>query len=218
MPIVNPKLVSFDLDGTLFPNTTSGIELARLLGHLDLVQDLEERYARFEISNAEAAQQDAHAYRGRRVSELEQAILEIPLINGFEETICRLKEHSIHILIVTLAWSFAARILVRRYGLDGYAGAVLGEENDRFTGSVERNFEDFDKPLFVRAYAERFGFSLSQCIAVGDSRSDIPLFKEAGFAVALNATEQARAEADLSLITNDLTQILPHIIADAPRQ
>ena len=96
---------------------------------------------------------------------------------------------------------------------DAAADAI--DSVDAFSSVIKSNFEDFDKPLFVRAYAERFGFSLSQCVAVGDSRSDIPLFKEVGLSVALNATEQARAEADLSLSTNDLTLILPHIIVDA---
>ena len=208
---IDARLVSFDLDGTLFPDTTTCLALGRLLGHLELIRDLEDRYARFEIGNAEVAEQDAGAYRGRSVAKIEQAVLQIPLIGGFHETVRALKARGPHVLVVTVAWSFAARALARAYGLDGFAGAEMGEAGGFLTGTVARHFEASDKVRFVRDYAGRHGFGLSHCVAVGDSRSDIPLFREAGLAIALNATEQARAVADVCVDTRDLTDILPLI-------
>ena len=210
MSPIKLRLVSFDLDGTLFQGTTTCLELGRLLGHFDLIRDLEARYARSEISNAEVAGQDAFAYQGQEISVIEQAVLEIPIIAGFRDTVRALKERDIHILIVTVTWSFAARALVREYGLDGFAGAQMGEDGARFTGLVERHFEADRKPQFVREYARRLGFDLSQCAAVGDSLSDISLFREAGLAIAINAIDQARAAANVSVDTDDLTDILPN--------
>jgi phosphoserine phosphatase len=212
MSPVARKLVSFDLDGTLFPGTTTCLELGRLLGHFDLIRDLETRYARFEISNTDVAEEVAEAYRGQDVAAIEQAVLGIPLIGGFHETIRILKAHDIQVLIVTVTGSFAARALVHEYGLDGYAGATLGEANGRFTGQVERHFEESAKIAYMRAFAARHGYDLQECVAVGDSRSDIPLFRNVGLAIALNATAPARAAADVLLDTDDLTDILPHIV------
>jgi phosphoserine phosphatase len=206
------KLVSFDLDGTLFPGTTTCLELGRLLDHFDLIQDLETRYARFEISNTDVAEQIAEAYRGQDVAAIEQAVLGIPLIGGFHETIRILKTHDIHVLVVTVTGSFAARALVREYGLDGYAGATMGEDDGTFTGRVERHIDASEKPAYVRDYAARHGFDISRCVAVGDSRSDIALFGDVGLAIALNATAPARAAAHVSLDTDDLTDILPYIL------
>ncbi len=213
-PSPNPKLVSFDLDGTLFPGTTTCLELGRLLGHLELIRELEERYARFEISNAEVAERDAGAYRDWEIAEIEKAVLRIPLIGGFRDTIAALKARGLHVLVVTVAWSFAARALVRAHGLDGYAGAVMGEADGHLTGEVAQHFEAEDKVRFVRAYAEAQGFDLRHCAAVGDSRSDIPLFHAVGLAIALNATEQARAAAQVSLDTDNLADVLPLILPD----
>ena len=209
-----PKLVSFDLDGTLFPGTTTCLELGRHLGHFDLIRDLEERYARGEITNTEVAEADAGAYRGRSVGEMERAVLQIPLIGGFQETIRALKRRGLHVLIVTLAWSFAPRSLARAYGLDGFAGTQMGEADGYLTGEVDRHFEAAGTARFVRDYAGRHGFDLSRCVAVGDSRSDVPLFREAGLAIALNATEEARAAADVSLDTGNLADLLPLVLRD----
>ena len=210
-PCPSSKLVSFDLDGTLFPGTTTCLELGRLVGNLDLIRELEDRYTRFEITNAEVAERDAGAYRGWDVAEIERAVLRIPVIGGFGETVRALKARGLHVLVVTVAWSFAARALVRAHGLDGFAGAVMGEADGRLTGEVARHFEAEDKVRFVRAYAETHGFDLRHCVAVGDSRSDIQLFQAAGLAIALNATEQARAAAHMSLDTDDLRDVLPLI-------
>ena len=60
------------------------------------------------------------------------------------------------------------------------------------TGAVKRHFDEWDKLEFVRSHCEANQIELSQCVAVGDSRSDVPLFKAVGFSVALNATAQAR--------------------------
>ena len=53
--------------------------------------------------------------------------------------------------------------------------------------------------------------SIAEVVAVGDSRSDIPLFGKVGLAIALNATQAACEAAHLSLDGQDLTLILPHI-------
>ena len=149
------RLVSFDLDGTLFPGTTTCLELGRSLGHFDLIADLEARFARGEIGNAELAEQDAVAYRGLSVDEIEQAVLQIPLIAGFAQTVRTLKQCGLHVLIVSLTWSFAPRVLARTHGLDGFAGTEMGETDGRLTGCVQRHFEAEDKVRFVRDYAGR---------------------------------------------------------------
>jgi phosphoserine phosphatase len=54
---------------------------------------------------------------------------------------------------------------------------------------------------------------MSQVVAVGDARSDIPLFGAVGFSVALNATPVAQAAASISLRSDRL----PDVLAVIPR-
>lgn len=51
--------------------------------------------------------------------------------------------------------------------------------------------------------------SRHQCAAVGDSRSDVPLFAEAGLSIAFNADRQAREAASVSVDGNDLQTVIP---------
>lgn len=206
------RLVSFDLDGTLFPGTTTCLELGRRLGHVDVISRLEEQYKNFEITNKQVAEGDAFAYAGRSVDEIETAVLLIPTIRGMVETFAALHERGISTLLVTVSWSFAARVLSKKYGMSAYAGAEMAEENGVLAGRVQRHFEAEDKVRFVEAFAQKCGFGLEQCAAIGDSRSDIPLFKRVGFSIALNATEQAQAAATQSLQAGDLRDVLPLLL------
>jgi phosphoserine phosphatase len=76
------------------------------------------------------------------------------------------------------------------------------------TGDVKRHFDEWDKLEFVASYCKANDVDLAECIAVGDSRSDIPLFKAVGFSVAINATSWAREAASVALNTEDLTDVL----------
>ena len=94
----------------------------------------------------------------------------------------------------------------------GFAGAELLEEDGVFAGRVSRHFEAEDKVRFVREFAAEHGFGLDHCAAIGDSRSDIPLFNSVGRSIALNATELAQVAATVSLRTSDLTDVLPLLL------
>jgi phosphoserine phosphatase len=62
-------------------------------------------------------------------------------------------------------------------------------------------------------YAAKRGMSLDECIAIGDSRSDLPLFSAVGLAIALNATPAAAAAAHVAIETDDLRDVLAAIPA-----
>lgn len=85
----------------------------------------------------------------------------------------------------------------------------MGLTAGRLTGQVAQHFDEFDKRDFVRGWCEERATSLDEVVAVGDSRSDLPLFSVVGRSVALNGTPAARAAADESLDTDDLRDVLP---------
>jgi len=52
-----------------------------------------------------------------------------------------------------------------------------------------------------------------RCAAVGDGRSDVPLFADVGLAAAFNAAPSARAAAHVAVDGADLRAVLPPLEA-----
>jgi phosphoserine phosphatase len=88
------------------------------------------------------------------------------------------------------------------------SGTEIEEGPDgRFTGKVARYFDKYDKRDFVVEHCRRRGIDLSSCIAVGDSHSDVPMFGAVGFSIALNATDDAKAVASVSVNSGTVVDI-----------
>jgi phosphoserine phosphatase len=120
-----------------------------------------------------------------------------------------LRERGVVSLLGTVTWTFAAEEFRRRHGFAAVSGTEIDVDAAGVpTGGVRRHFDEWDMLKFVASYCEANGIDLAECIAVGDSRSDVPLFEAVGLSIALNATSQAREAASVVLDTEDLTDIL----------
>lgn len=202
------RLACFDLDGTLVRGTSVSQHLADQLGQGEQMAELERLYAAGEISNAVVAEAQARSYRGIRLAEIVAKLSTIPCIRGIDPVLLSLRERGIESILGTVAWSFAAEEFRRRHGFAAVSGTEAELRDDVPTGVVKRHFDEWDKVAFVRSHCEANGVELSECIAVGDSRSDVPLFQAVGFSIALNATTQAREAATVALDTEELTDVL----------
>lgn len=203
------RLACFDLDGTLVFGTSTCLHLAAQLGHLELLTQLESQYAKGEISNAQVADGDGPYYKGQTVATIAAHLDTIPIIDGVASVVATLIKLGIESLICTVTWQFAAQVLAKRYGFVSASGVAMHvDDKGVLTGQVAKYFDEYDKLAFVKAYCEGKRIPLSSVFAVGDSRSDIPLFGAVGFSVAINATAAAKAAASTSIQTNDLNDVL----------
>ena len=122
------------------------------------------------------------------------------------------------VVIGTITWAFAAEYFQRKYGFDAFSGVVMGESADGIlTGKIEKLFDEHDKAAFVESFCRDRAIAMNEVAAVGDSRSDIPLFGQVGLAIALNAIPAARGAAHLSLDGNDLGIVFEPIMSGIPR-
>ncbi len=183
--------------------------MADRFGHSDVLMDLENRYAAGEISNRDVAEATACHYRGYSRRDIEACLITAPWIQGIRETVGILQTKGIPSLLCTVTWRFAARVVAEQFGFCGYSGTEMDEdEKGNLVGTVSRHFDEFDKREFVARYCTSHGIDASEVVAIGDSRSDIPLFGWVGFSIALNATAVARTAASSVLDTNDLRDVL----------
>lgn len=202
-------IVFFDVDGTLVPGTSSGQHLADLLGHAESVREAEAGYAAGVLTNQQVAVLDARGWTGFTPEQVSQFLGALPLVQGIDVTVTWCRDHDLVPVLGTLAWESVGGYLCRRFGFEQACGPSLELVDGRYTGRVMTHFDEWDKRDFARTVAADLGFDLVHCAAVGDSRSDLPLFAEAGFSIAFNATPAVRAAAHAVADGPDLQAVVP---------
>ena len=188
---------------------------AEWLGRRGELDELEERYAQGAISNAAVADASAPWFTGHLVDEVTGVLDSAPWIDGIGETMDALRAAGVHVALATVTWRAAAEAVAARFGFDECCGTEMEVVEGRLTGTVSRYFDAADKAAFVEEVCARRGVSASDAAAVGDSRSDLPMFERVGFSIALNADPAARAAATTALDTDDLRDVLPLLLDDA---
>jgi len=203
------KLACFDLDGTLVRHISTGEHVATKLGHADAMSEIGRAYAAGAVTNADVAAVDGGHYRGLTRADVSRMLDDIPVIDDIAETVEWLRARGISSAVCTLAWRFVGEVFVERYGFIASSGPTLRiGRNGKFTGEVESDFTEHDKPAFVGSLCSTLGIGMHEVFHVGDSRSDIPLFEAVGYSVALNASRQARETARVALEADSLLDIL----------
>ena len=185
----------FDIDGTLTRDVNSGTFIAERLGIGEQMRAAEEAYARGEMDNAAVCRVDAAGYAALPVTKVEAWLDDMPLIDGIAPALAMCREAGLVPYVASCTWSFIGAYLARRFGFAGWCGPELEVVDGVFTGRVARDADERAKPAFARERAAALGVDLAACRAVGDSRSDIPLFETVGASLALNASEAARSAA-----------------------
>jgi len=202
-------VVFFDVDGTLVPQTSSGQHLAELFGHAAAMREAEERYAAGTLTNKEVSVLDARWWAARTPSEVRGFLETLPLVDGIAETVSWCRRQDLVPVLATLAWDVVGAHLCERFGFDRACGPSLEVVEGRYTGQVAEHLDELGKCAFALAVAAELGVGPGRCAAVGDSRSDLPLFAEVGLAIGFNATPAAREAAHQAVEGRDLRAVVP---------
>jgi len=208
-------VVVFDLDGTLLRGTTVSLLLAGWLGRTSEITELERAFRAHEISNSVVADTSAGWLTGQSVAEAWRVLMDGPWIEGMAETFQELIAARVSLLLGTITWSFAGEMLRQRHGFAAASGTEMRADDGVLSGAVSRYFDEHDKVRFVEAWCAQSGYSMSQVAAIGDSRSDVPLFRRVGMSIALNATPDARSVATHVLDTENLRDVLALLLGAA---
>ena len=199
----------FDVDGTLVPQTSSGQHVAELLGQADVVREAEAGYAAGTLSNQEVSVLDARGWAGRTPAQVRGFLGSLPLVEGIAETVAWCREQELAPVLTTLAWEPVGTYLCERFGFTHASGPVLEVVDGHYSGEVAEHFDEAGKRDFALTLAAELGVAPASCAAIGDSRSDLPLFAAVGLAIAFNATPAARAAAHAEAEGGDLRAVVP---------
>jgi HAD superfamily phosphoserine phosphatase-like hydrolase len=208
------RLAVFDLDGTLTrPGTSVLRHIGQHFGFAEQANRLAMNHAEGVLTNEQVAEATAKSLQHRSRRELQAALVTLPMVSGIRETVEMLASRRVHCVLATITFDFAAYYIAQRFGFeDVMATALEWSPDDRVTGNVKYAEEAVDKCHFIRDQCYNLEIHESQVLVVGDTYTDLPAMTIAGFSIGLNPTPDVQRVATLSLYTNDLRDMIPHIL------
>lgn len=212
-------LACFDMDGTLTRVRSSWQWVHECFG-----VDSEPNYRAFvngEIDEMEFMRRDIALWTAKNpdvnIRDIARTFRDMPLIDGIQETVACLKDNGMACVIVSGGIDLAAKMLVDEFGFDGYLADGIGVNPDgTLTGEGVQNVDLRDKGIHVRRLMAEYGTVPERTVSVGNSYTDIPMFRCTGLSVAVNPADQWTMEAATGCVeTDNLADILDLIIGDA---
>jgi len=193
------RLIVFDVDSTLI--TGEVIEmLAAHAGVEEEVAKVTEAAMRGDLGFTESLTHRVALLEGLPETVLDDVANEITLTPGARTTVRTLKRLGFRCGAVSGGFTRIIRKLADDLGLDFVAANDLEIVDGRITGRVIGDVIDRPgKAEALREFAESYGISLEQCVAVGDGANDIDMLSAAGMGVAFNAKPALREIADTTL-------------------
>lgn len=195
----NRRLFAFDMDSTLIQGEVID-ELAKLAGVGEQVVRITEAAMRGELNFDESFTRRLGLLKGLPVERVNSLLGSIPLADGAERLIRTLKLLGYKTVILSGGFSFFARSLQDRLGIDSYHSNELEVLDGKVTGRViPPIINGAKKAALLAEIADREGISLEQVVAVGDGANDIPMLNLAGMGIAYRAKPLVRQNADQSI-------------------
>lgn len=191
----NRRLFAFDMDSTLIQGEVID-ELAKLAGVADKVVAITESAMRGEIEFQESFRRRVALLRGLPEWRVQELLDKIPLVEGAEQLIGTLKMLGYKTAILSGGFTFFARHLQQRLGIDYVFANELDVIDGEVSGEVRTEIVDgARKAELLRQIAQAEKISLEQVVAVGDGANDLPMLGIAGMGIAFRAKPIVRQTA-----------------------
>jgi phosphoserine phosphatase len=204
----NRRLVAFDMDSTLIEAEVID-ELATLAGVGVQVAAITERAMRGEIDFSESFRARVALLAGLDEGALQRVASELKITEGAEHLISTLRTLGYKTAILSGGFTYFARHLQARLGIDYVFANELDIANGEVTGNIKGTIVDgARKAELLRQLALEEGIDLQQVIAVGDGANDLPMLSIAGLGIAFRAKPLVKKSAEQSISTLGLDAIL----------
>lgn len=211
MVILLIKLVVFDLDNVIIDG--EGIdEIGKLINIEDQIAAITEQAMQGEIDFETSIKKRVGLLKGVATDDIRTLANEMPLMKGAEETVSSLKENGFEVAIISGSFDIIADTIKGKLDVDNIFTNSLVEEDGILTGEVTGPLVSGSKLDVLSKLIEEKGYTLDECVAVGDGANDISMIESAKYGIAFNAKPALKENADIIVETRDLTDVLNVII------
>ncbi|MBA1337040.1 MAG: Phosphoserine phosphatase [Firmicutes bacterium] len=209
------KAICFDMDGTLIRNTNSVEFLCRLNNRHQEAKEIEEKEDLGELSWIEADHRKAKLLEGLEVSRIKDNFDKyIKVIHNLDMVLRKLRDTGFKVILVTAGLVQVAEEFSAVHPFDKVYGSNYEVIEGKFTGRIIKHLGDKGKLSSVIDFCEFCKISIDEVISIGDSASDLEVFKHSGKSIAINYSKKLVGKADAYIETENLEEILKFIITD----
>ncbi|MBI5554377.1 MAG: HAD family phosphatase [Elusimicrobia bacterium] len=207
------KIVVFDMDGTLTQHVSSWQLIHEKLGMWN--EDAchyQEQFLKGKISYRKFCVLDAQRWKGLSAAEITSHLHAIPYSKNVKSTLRKLKKLGFKLAIISTGLDLLAFKVKNDLAIDYCICNKLEVRNGRLTGRVKIDIAHGEKGKIFKRLLKQAGIKPREAIFVGDSATDIPAAKAAGYAIAFNALDSGLTEiADYTCRTKDFREVFNRI-------
>ncbi|MEK6973527.1 MAG: HAD-IB family phosphatase [archaeon] len=204
------QIIAFDMDNTLLKGRTIDL-IAEKFGFKKEIKKLRDKFKKGRITDEQISEKIAKLLKGRNEKDILNAAKKIKFAKNAVETIRRLKK-TYKIIIISMSYKPVCKYFADKLKLK-YFCPMLEVKKSRITGKVimPKEFIGFCrkhricKTNVLEHLAKDKHIKLGKIVAVGDSKGDACMLKNAGLGIAVNADSHARKSANIEI--KDLKEI-----------
>jgi phosphoserine phosphatase len=149
------------------------------------------------------------------ITDIINALQDVPLINGIRETISALSENGIKSVIVSGGIDLAAKMITEKFEFDDYAAnSILTYGDGRLTGEGRVNVDLTDKGIVTREFMKKYGASREETVAIGNSYTDVKMLWAVGMPIAFNPIDVSVARAAKIILRSENISDILEIVLD----
>jgi phosphoserine phosphatase len=205
------KMVVFDLDGVLVETDSSWQQIHRALGTDNEINF--RQHIQNEINYEEFMRSDIGLWGHIHVNTITRILDNVSIRKTAFSTITSLQNMGYRTAIISSGIAILANRVKNALKIDRvYANQLEIDDQGWLTGEGIEVVQLSHKDKVLKAVVEIEGINTEDCVVIGDSQFDVPLFREAGFSIAFNPKDDVvKKAADLIIEDQDLRAILPWV-------